>query len=351
MFPLSLFYSLVLWIRRKMYAKRIIPSYTPQKPCVSVGNISVGGTGKTPITAWFLGWAEQKNISAVVLTRGYGAKQGNAPVLVEKYTLASVAGDEPLQLAKDFPKASVISYPKRIVSAKLAEQKLSPEVFILDDGMQHLAVRRNADIILLHEEDLLGRWNKVLPWGLWREGARALETASAFAIKVTEKRWKEIEAIATKRLKKYGVPLFTFELKATGLQPLVDKTLLSKGQQTTQSTHALREIKEYLLLSGVGNPDQVATTATDLTAISPLQRLDFPDHYVYKEKDIEKILLTAGSLPIICTAKDAVKLEPLLSLFKGHPLFVMKTKVQFGATLFTDKTFPLWWEEWWSKNA
>lgn len=340
--PLSRSYAFAMRQRRKLYSRDSLTQYRPSCPCIAVGNVSLGGTGKTPLTGWLLDWAENANISAVILSRGYGAKRRKAPVVVRPSTPASLAGDEPLLLARNHPKATIISYPKRIVSAEMADHTIYPDIIILDDGMQHLAIQRDADIVLLQPEDLGAQWNKVLPAGTWREGEESLSNAAAFAIKLSPEKFKELAPLAKKRLARFGVPLFSFALVPGGCWQLGNKGG-DRGSVAFPDT-------DYLLLTGVGLPAQVVNTAVAMTGKEPAKRMDFADHHAYDQKDVSRIRAAAGVMPILCTEKDAVKLEPLYHFFQGHPIFVMKAKVSFGPALFTSSTFAEWWEQWWQEH-
>ena len=142
-----------------------------------MGNISWGGTGKTPVVGWLLGWAAQKKLKAVVLSRGYKGKPPALPFLVEACGSPLESGDEPLMLAKLFPGASVLVDPVRSRAVRFAEKTLSPGLFVLDDGFQHLGVSRDLNILLLTPDDLGAGWNRVIPGGTWRENSGALADA------------------------------------------------------------------------------------------------------------------------------------------------------------------------------
>ena len=327
-------------------------AYSPSCPCISVGNIAWGGTGKTPLTGWLLDWAEKQGIKAVVLSRGYGANPGTRPLLVSADTPVERSGDEPLLLARAFPKASVVVFPRRSEAARFAENHLSPDLLILDDGMQHLQVRRDADLVLLCPEDFTREWNRVIPSGPWREGPSALSSASAFAIKADAEKFASVSSAAQERLASYGKPLFSFSLIPLGLRPLSPE----QGQEML-SPDIYRK-NPYILLSGVGNPLGVEETARTLLGREPVQHFDFDDHHRYSAVEIQALLKIAGvPLPLVCTAKDAVKLEHLGDIWGLTPVWVMETRVEFGPWLdFSEDGhasggFSGWWEKWWTEQT
>ena len=371
--PLSLPYALLMAKRRELYARGILSSFTPHCPCVAVGNIAWGGTGKTPFTAWLLNWARQRNLKAVVLTRGYGGDPGKKPLLVRPDTRPEQSGDEPLMLARAFPEASVLAFPRRGESARHAQKYLEPDLFILDDGMQHLGMGRDADIVLLRPEDLEEEWNRVIPAGSWREGASALAAASAFAVKAKPEEFARLVPMAEKRLLSFGRPVFSFTLASSGLRPLLSKEeLRRKKERDCGNTEEMQnhdangrampappplldkqdyQDRPYILVSGVGNPAQVEASVRELLGRPPVQHFDFADHHPYSAADVQAIVkMSAAPLPVICTSKDAVKLRAFGEEWGSTPVWVMETEARFGPSLFCEESFPQWWENWWSER-
>ena len=347
--PLGLPYSLLMRQRRALYGQGLLGRYVPSCPVVSVGNIAWGGTGKTPLTAWLLQWAEDNGLKAVVLTRGYKGKPGKRPLLLRRDTPVEQSGDEPLLLARAFPKAAVVVFPKRDQAARFAESCLAPDFFILDDGMQHLAVQRSLDIVLLRPEDLLEEWDRVIPSGSWREGSSALSSASVFGIKAGPEEFERLIPEATRRLAHLGKPLFSFTLAPAGLRPVFPR----RGENNPLLSPGEYRDRPYLLVSGVGNPEQVAATAKEIVGREPLYRFDFDDHHPFTEADVQALTkMGAAHLPVVCTAKDAVKLKSFSEIWGKAPLWALETRMEFGPCLAWDSrqpafSFPSWWEGWW----
>jgi tetraacyldisaccharide 4'-kinase len=353
--PLALPYALLMAGRRAGYRRGLLPVFTPACPCVAIGNIAWGGTGKTPFTAWLLDWSRQRGVRTVVLTRGYGGNPGDAPLLVRTDTRAAQSGDEALMLARAFPESPVLVFPKRCRSARYAQDCLNPELFLLDDGMQHLRMGRHADIILLRPEDLEDEWNRVMPAGAWREGASALAAATVFAIKADARRFESLLPLAEKRLARFGRGLFSFTLSPCGLRPLdaAGDQQLARVPAAARGRAAPLEPGEhrgrpYILMSGVGNPGQVEDSARELMGHPPLRHLVFADHHPYSAADVRAAAaLSAAATPVVCTAKDAVKLREFGREWGETPVWIMETRLRFGPHAFSRTTFPLWWEQWW----
>ncbi len=334
--PAAAVYGAALRLRAARYASPIPPRpYRAACPVVSVGNIAWGGSGKTPVVDYLLDWAERASVPAVVLTRGYKASPPSLPFSVRPDSDARAAGDEPLLLARRHPQSLVLVDPKRRRAAAWAEQNAAPRLFLLDDGMQHLDMGRDLNLVLLRPEDLLDEWNRVIPAGSWREDASALERADAFCIKADPSRFAALLPAAESRLAPYGKPLFSFHLAPAGL---------SRLQKEGDAADAVPDLggAKYALACAVGNPGQVRETARTLLGGDPTVTERFDDHYLYTEADAKR--LAAHGLPLVCTAKDAVKLAPLLPHFGEIPVWVLDVAAAFGRGLFTELRFDQWWE-------
>jgi tetraacyldisaccharide 4'-kinase len=326
--PLAAPYAHIMERRRQAYALGRKEAYRPHVPCISVGNITWGGSGKTPLTGALLAWAAERNLRVVVLSRGYGGKPGDRPLLVAPDTPPERCGDEPLMLARAHPQARVVVFPHRAEAARFAENNLTPDLLLLDDGMQHLAVARDLDLVLLRPTDVGEEWGRVIPSGSWREGPKALAAASAFFLKTDAETLDRLRPLIEKRLRPFGVPIFSFDLAPSGLVSLGENVPALDG--------------DYALATGVGDPAGVERTAARLLDRPPAAVFHFPDHHHFSLADVERI--TTPGLPVVCTAKDAVKLAPFAAL-ASVPFFSLNVCPTWGPTLFSEHTFPRWWEE------
>ncbi len=339
--PAATAYETVMRLRARRYADTPDKRYRAACPVISVGNIAWGGSGKTPLVDYLLDRAAKAGAGAVVLARGYKARPPELPYPVRPDADPALAGDEPLLLARRHPEALVLVDPKRRRAAAWAEEKAGPRLFVLDDGMQHLDMRRDLDLVLLRPDDLLTEWNRVIPAGSWREGKEALARADAFFLKADPEIFSVLAATAEQRLRPYAKPLFSFFLKPAGLSRL---TLAPSDAPEKAPDLGGRE---YALTCAVGSPDQVLKTAESLLGKAPAFTKNFADHHAYTETDADA--LAAPGLPLVCTAKDAAKLAPLLPRFGRTPVWVLETELIFGPALFTDKNFDAWWAEQWDR--
>ncbi len=327
--PLGGLYTYLAALRRTLWERGPLPRYRPACPCVSVGNICWGGSGKTPLTGWLMDWAVRRGIRPVLLTRGYKADLSIVPVHVNPHHTARDVGDEPLMLARACPEGDVVVDPRRSRAAAYAERSLHPGLLLLDDGFQHLAVERDVDLVLLRPADVLEQWDRVLPAGSWREGRSALSRAHAFLIKVDPERMHELTPVLQERLAGFERPVFSFSLRPTGLFRVGD---------TAELTAETFGDRPYVLVSGVGDPQQVEETVRTYLGRSPEKHFVFPDHHHFLFRDAAGI--AALNLPVICTDKDAVKLRhvPVADLWS------LRVEVSFGPWLWCGTGFPDWWE-------
>ena len=345
--PLALLYGSLAAAKRSLTHAGVLKSTALPRPCVSIGNISWGGTGKTPVTDWLLTHADRKGLHAAVLTRGYGSHPPQLPYSVQTSSHPCDCGDEPLMLKREHPQAEIIVDPKRVRGALSLSSRL-PDFYILDDGFQHVAARRDLDLVLLDIEDILcepapGRnpsnWNRVIPLGSWREPHQSLCDADAYLVKASPQEWAELLPSLKKRLIHYPRPVFAFHMAAHRLRPI------SASAESLPSPEG-----NYAFISGIGAPDQAIRTAEAFLGRSPAIRIDLPDHHDFSN---EKAHLEELRLPLVCTAKDAVKLKELRL---NVPCWSLDVKAEFHASLSAEQisntndsippSFESWWEEW-----
>lgn len=208
-----------------------------------------------------------------------------------------------------------------------------PQLYILDDGFQHMAVVRDVNLVLMKPEDFTSGWNRVIPSGSWREGCRALERGDAFLLKARPNDFKKMAEIIRKRMARFGKPVFSFSLRPTGL-----RNLAAGDFQTDLGG------EPYLLVSGVGDPGQVEATVCHFLGQQPVAHRDYADHHFYTRADVADLEQRAealGCAAIVCTPKDAVKLGPMAT----DRFWSLEMDVSFGPSLGAGMPFDRWWAE------
>lgn len=188
--PIGALYSAAMRVRRALYKKGAFKVHQISAPVISVGNITTGGTGKTPLVEWVARVAANEGRRVCILTRGYGRADVKRRVVVsDREQILSDSregGDEPLQLAEALlGKAAVISDADRVAAARYATENLQSEVFILDDGFQHLRIARHLDLVVVDATDPWGG-EKLLPRGRLREPLRELARADCIILTRSE---------------------------------------------------------------------------------------------------------------------------------------------------------------------
>ncbi len=284
-------------------------------PVISVGNISVGGTGKTETAARICDLLRGRGFKPAVLSRGYW-RQSREPVLVVSRgegpcVPVAAAGDEPFLLARRLPGVPILVGADRIASGTLAVETFGCNVLVLDDGFQRRdQVARDLDVVLVDATDpWAGKW--LLPAGRLREPLESLKEADAFLItRANQKPWEPVRDQLSKLAP--GKPVFPARHVPVRLVSLQD-----------QSPHALDFLanRKVLAVSGIAKPEAFARTLEEVKA-ELTGHFAFRDHHWYSAQDLKRIAAQATSLKseIVTTAKDAVRLESAGQPLKGWVL-------------------------------
>jgi tetraacyldisaccharide 4'-kinase len=307
--PLGGLYGLAMKARRNLYRRGVLRVHKLEVPVISVGNLTMGGTGKTPLVEWIAGQLAASNRRVCILTRGYGRVQPGERVIVsdggEILSNAERAGDEALLLAERLQgRAAVISDANRESAALWAIENLGSEIFILDDGFQNLALTRNLDIVTI---DATRPWGnrRLLPAGSLRESPRELARANCIVLtRVNESDGIQDLEREISELSK-GRPVFRARMKILWLRPLSAEGGNVSAEELSSSTAAA--------FCGIGNSQsffwQLRSAGFRLVEVR-----EFRDHHVYAQSDIDRVVrsaIAAGAEVLLTTAKDEVKLRSL----------------------------------------
>jgi tetraacyldisaccharide 4'-kinase len=339
--PFSWVYGLGVGFRNLLFEMGVLKSHSFSVPVISVGNITVGGTGKTPHVEYLIRLLKD-HMNVAVLSRGYKRKS-HGFVLANKDTKMWEIGDEPYQMLKKFPDITMAVDGNRIRGIqKLIDGEAGKEidVILLDDAFQHRYVKPGINILLVDYHRLI-IYDELLPAGRLREPVKSKDRADIVIITKCPKDMKPMEfRVLTKALKLYPYQhLFFSTHEYDSPKPVFPELASNEPLQSLgilDSMGVLEALdpmspivgKNILLLTGIASPEQMEH---DLTAISPksITMLTFGDHHAFKQKDIRCINEAFSALPspklIITTEKDATRLETVEGLsdeVKSH-LFIL----------------------------
>jgi tetraacyldisaccharide 4'-kinase len=281
LYPLEVAYGVAVAARGAMYDRGLLSSRTLALPAVSVGNVTVGGTGKTPVSAWLVKELAKHRARPAVVLRDYG-------------------GDEGLVHAALNPGTPVITGADRVEAVQRARDR-GADVVVLDDAFQHRRARRDADLVLVSAD----QWSlsrRLLPAGPWREPLSALRRASvvmvthkAVPVELVDEIWQTIEQQAP--------------LVSRAAARIAPAALVDAHAAATRALSSLAGL-DVLAIAGVAAPDAFRRQLEELGAHVRLRA--FRDHYPYSADDA-LLLASEGARAqlVVCTLKDAVKLAPL----------------------------------------
>lgn len=275
--PFSFLYGLVIWTRNKLYDWGVFRTSSPPVPVVSVGNLSVGGTGKTPMTEYLLRYLQEKGASPAYLSRGYGRdSKGFILINPEQHTAYQV-GDEALQVARKFNNVPVAVCEDRVAGVRqLLASNSSISCVVLDDAFQHRRMGRTLDFVMLDANRL--PWNDfLLPAGTLREQTANLHRADL--VVVNKVRNQNMVSGLRRKLEKQG-----HQACFAQLRPL--RLVSFKGNEVIE----IEQLKNRncVVFSGLGNN---AVFFDDLQAlgIKIVKKFPFADHYVFSEQEMKRI--------------------------------------------------------------
>lgn len=314
-------------LRAFLYRRNILRRYTMSVPVISVGNLTMGGTGKTPVVAHLATFLQGQGFKPAIISRGYGGAAGNRVNVVsdgkEILMDARQAGDEPLLLAKSLPGVPVLTGIVRVLPSRHAIQALGCDILLLDDGFQHLAVNRDINLVLFSAESLAGN-SRVFPGGDLREPVSALHRADAFLL-------TGVNASNQERSSRFGQllqqrfpdrPVFY-----CSYNPDLVRTLEGKSLPALSSLPA-----PLYAFCGIARPEAFQKTLHE-QGISICGFSALRDHQPYTLdilRQIEKKASECGACALLTTAKDRVKLVDMPCTM---PLFSLEMSVGTNESL------------------
>ena len=321
LFPVSLLYALVVKIRNWCFDKKLLSSTAFNLPIVCVGNLAVGGTGKSPMVELLIRTLRER-FAIAVLSRGYKRKtRGYA--LANESTTALDIGDEPMQFHQKFPDVAVAVGEERIVAIpQLLHDRPDTTVIILDDAFQHRSVRAGMNILLTDYSNLFTRdwW---LPSGDLRDAPSSYRRADIIIVTKCPEELSEEERRAV-----------VIEIGPLSHQRIFF-TSICYGKPyhiTERSTITVNDQVEVLLVTGIANPAPLKRWLDEHSRT--YYEIEYGDHHIFSIDDLNTMTrrfdaITAGSKIILTTEKDAVRLAKFRQELEGLPFYVLPITPRF----------------------
>ena len=314
--PLSWLYGAAMACRNKAFDLGLLNSEDVGVPVISVGNMTMGGVGKTPLVEYIVGMCLAKARKVAVVSRGYRrSSQGVVMVSDGRKLLADAGrgGDEPVQMARKHPHTIVVVGERRVEAARAAVSGLKADLIVMDDGFQHRSIRRELDIVVIDSrKDLF--LTPMIPAGERRESLRALGRAQLVALSRSDQDtgwWKEKGEAS-------GIPTIRYCYRIERL-----REVCPDGERDVDSLDG----KNLFLFSGIGDHRDFLRQVKEVYR-PVVGELRFPDHHAYSSGDLNSIAAAAkaaGATALLTTEKDAVRLsgnrEGIKTILQQFPLF------------------------------
>ncbi len=332
----AIFYGGGQKLREFCYRQKVLPSLRLPCKVVCVGNITVGGTGKTPMAMYVAGVIKQAGYKVAVVSRGYrGGAESSGGVVSDGQSIfmgPDQAGDEPYLMACHLKDIPVIVGKNRHAAGMLALTRFEPDVIVLDDGFQHLRLKRDLDLVLLDYADPFGN-ARLLPRGILREPIASLARAAACVL--TRCRTNADSAAALDSIKKH-VPqgrVFTSSHVPYFYRIARGDRIACEPAAGISSTADIGEPEHTKIFgfSGIARNQDFQSTVREL-GFKLAGFFEFQDHHRYSQEDLKAILTAAensGARCLVTTEKDAVRIPPRNRL--PLDLFIVGVRVSFSA--------------------
>lgn len=307
---LSLPYAAATALRNWAYDRDLLTVHRLDIPVVCIGNLTVGGTGKTPMVAWLARWLRERGLRVAIVSRGYGQ-------------LDSGQNDEALELELRLPDVPHLQNPDRAAAGLLAQDELEMEVLVLDDGFQHRRLARDLDIVLIDATDPpAAQW--LLPGGLMRESWRGLRRAGVVVLSRARQAAPADLARLERRVARYAP-------RALCVRSWHEPRSL-RGASTTFTSLAQLRGHRVLAFCGIGAP-RPFFRMLEANGVELAGERTWPDHHAYAAEDVADLNAWAAEHPeasaVLCTMKDWVKLR--MPRLGPLPLLALEIEVEFEA--------------------
>jgi len=300
-FPITIFYWGVIFWRNIFYNLNFFVSRSVPAKVISIGNITAGGTGKTPAVIYLSNLLKNKKYKVAVLSRGYGRKTAGTQLVTDGETKNidwRNFGDEPTLIAKKLKNIPVVVDQNRYRGATYIIEKFQPDVIILDDAFQHRSIERDLDVVLLNSQAPISDY-KLIPHGLLREPISHLKRADIIIFTKSGKLQPHKKIL--NHVKKINLPVFYSSIKISGFSKN-DSSIYEPDHNT-----------KAVAVSAIADPKSFYRSLEN-TSLNVVSKIGFFDHYEFQQSDINDFkeeLEKHNAQIIITTEKDLVRLERL----------------------------------------
>lgn len=323
-YPITYLWEKIYQLRRFAYTIGLFKSTELGVPVISVGNLSFGGTGKTPLTIWLTEFLEQYHFNVSILTRGYKSKKEKSYAVIKGRVTGQDSvveyGDEATMMANRLPNASIVIGRNRRENIQYYFEKLKPNVLILDDGYQHLKISRSANIVLFDSLMPLEKYNTP-PLGYLREGITAIDYADYIVLGRTDQTSREkinqLKNFINKNSNR-KIPYAEFRYICEGVYGEDYKKL---------GDESFLKDKKIVTLSAIASPKSFYNMIEHHGGVV-IEKFSFPDHHFFSEKDlkeVEEFAQKEGAI-VLTTEKDFVKIS---AIKKNFDIVFLKINLEF----------------------
>ncbi len=300
-------FGLIVWVRNRCYDWGLARAHHVAAPVVSVGNLTLGGTGKTPAVAWLARWFQQHGVQVAVVSRGYGAEAGSP-------------NDEALELAQNLPDVPHLQNPDRVAAARTAIEQRGARLILLDDAFQHRRIARDLEIVLLDASAPFGT-GSLFPGGTLREPVSSIRRADIVILSRADMLEPAERQQVWGRVNRWAA-------KAIYAEAAHEPVRLRSATGDTCQIDTLAG-KPVAAFCAIGNPAGFRHTLSR-SGMPPIDFRVFPDHHRYSKADVDSLTEWAQRLDaaaVVCTHKDLVKLGT--DKLGSRPLWAVTVELRF----------------------
>jgi tetraacyldisaccharide 4'-kinase len=300
-------YGLVMRLRNRGYDRNPAKTTRVAVPVVSIGNLTLGGTGKTPLVEWLCRWLRERDVRVAIVSRGYGAEDG-------------ASNDEARELEEKLPDVPHVQNPDRIAAATLAIEELATQFIVLDDAFQHRRIARDLDIVLIDATEPFGQ-GYVFPRGTLREPLSGVARAQVLILTRADQVSAEERAAIRQRYQQLAPHALWAE---AAHQPVSLRDSNGVEVPLTLLQHA-----RVMAFCGIGNPAGFRHSLKEFCG-KLVELSEFPDHHHYALTDLQQLEAKAKAQQaelLLCTHKDLVKIG--VTSLGGVPLYALRVGLKF----------------------